>query len=168
MTEAIAPRKLGRWMSLAMVVGSMIGTGIYLLPATLAPFGPNIVAAFAVTIGGTMCLALALALLAARVPGGPFVYVERAFGENTAFLTLWSYMVSQWTGVAGVAVAIAGGLGYLFPWARSAIGLIVIALGSIFILFLVNVRGVRSAGGLQIATALIKIIPLLAAVFLVI
>ena len=48
-----APR-LNRAMSMAMVVGTMIGSGIYLLPTTLAPFGPNILAAFAVTIGGTM------------------------------------------------------------------------------------------------------------------
>ena len=167
MTDAV-PRKLGRWMSLAMVVGSMIGTGIYLLPTTLAPFGQNIIVAFAVTIAGTMCLALSLALLASRIPGGPFAYVEQAFGENTAFLTLWSYMVSQWTGVAAVAVAIAGGLSYVFPWTGKGVGLIVVALGSILALALVIVRGVRSAGGLQIATTLIKIIPLLAVVFLVI
>ena len=85
-----APRLLGRWMSLAMVVGTMIGSGVYLLPTTLAPFGTNMLVAFAVTIGGTLCLALALALLAARIPGGPFAYVEQAFGETTAFVTLWS------------------------------------------------------------------------------
>ena len=166
MTDA-APRKLGRWMSMAMVVGSMIGTGIYLLPTTLAPFGQNIIVAFAVTISGTLCLAVALALLAARVPGGPFAYVEQAFGENAAFLTLWSYMVSQWTGVAAVAVAIAGGLSYIWPWTGKGVGLIVVSLSAILGLALVIARGVRAAGGLQIATTLIKIIPLLAVVFLV-
>ena len=53
-----------------MVVGTMIGSGIYLLPTTLAPFGPNLVVAFAITIAGTMCLAIAFAKLAGRLPGG--------------------------------------------------------------------------------------------------
>src|SRR5258708_26031221 len=106
---------LGRWMSLAMVVGSMIGSGIYLLPTTLAPYGYNLVVAFPLTGFGTMCLAFALARLAAVIPGGPFAYVTRAFGETAAFLTLWSYVISQITGVAGVAVAVAGARGHGFP-----------------------------------------------------
>src|SRR5215211_1604416 len=93
-------RMLGKWMSGAMVVGTMIGSGIYLLPTTLAPYGPNLLIAFLVTISGTMCLAFAMARLAARIPGGPFNYVRSAFGETAAFVTLWSYLVSQWTGVA--------------------------------------------------------------------
>ena len=161
------PRLLGRWMSLAMVVGTMIGSGVYLLPTTLAPFGPNMLVAFAVTIGGTMCLALALALLAARIPGGPFAYVEQAFGETTAFVTLWSYAVSQWTGVAAIAIAVAGALSYIVPNLGHGVGLITVALISITALLAINLRGVRSAGKLQVAATLVKIVPLLAVVLLV-
>ena len=164
---APAPRLLGRWMSLAMVVGTMIGSGVYLLPTTLAPFGANMLVAFAVTIGGTMCLALALALLAAQIPGGPFAYVAQAFGETTAFVTLWSYAVSQWTGVAAIAIAVAGALSYIVPALGHGAGLVTVALLSIAILLAINLRGVRSAGGLQIAATLIKIVPLLAVVLLV-
>src|SRR5512135_1850557 len=91
-------RMLGKWMSAAMVVGSMVGSGIYLLPTTLAPFGLNLVLAFLLTGFGTMCLAFALARLAARIEGGPFAYVDRAFGEHTAFVTLWCYTFSRVTG----------------------------------------------------------------------
>lgn len=160
-------RMLGKWMSAAMVVGTMIGSGIYLLPTTLAPFGPNLVIAFVVTGFGTMCLAFALARLAAEIPGGPFVYVERAFGETAAFVTLWSYMVSQWTGVAAVAVAVAGALGHVFPAVVSGPGLISTALGTIAVLTIVNLFGARSAGRLQVLATLIKIVPLLAVVLLV-
>lgn len=159
---------LGKWMSLAMVVGSMVGSGIYLLPTTLAPFGPNIVAAFLVTGFGTMCLAFALAQLAALLPGGPFVYVDKAFGELPAFLTLWCYTLSQVTGVGGVAVAVAGALGHVFPAVVSGAGLILVALGSIALLLIVNLRGARSAGALQIGTVVIKLLPLLAVLALVI
>ena len=159
---------LGKWMSAAMVVGSMVGSGIYLLPTTLAPFGPNMVAAFLLTGFGTMCLAFALASLAARIPGGPFAYVDRAFGEKTAFVTLWCYTFSQVTGVAGVAVAVAGALGHVYPAVISGPPLIAVALGSIVALLLVNLRGARSAGALQIVTVLIKLLPLIAVVALVI
>lgn len=161
------PKRLGSWMSMAMVVGTMIGSGIYLLPATLAPFGPNIVLAFAVTIAGTMCLAVAFARLSARIPGGPFAYVQSAFGETPAFLTLWSYLISQWTGVAAVAVAVAGAIGFVLPAAGSGIGLSIVALGTILILTLVNLTGARSAGWVQLVATLIKIIPLFAVVLLV-
>jgi basic amino acid/polyamine antiporter, APA family len=160
-------RMLGKWMSAAMVVGTMVGSGIYLLPTTLAPYGFNLVIAFLLTGFGTMCLAFALARLAAEIPGGPFVYVSRAFGETAAFLTLWSYMVSQWTGVAAVAVATAGALGHVIPGVGAGPGLIAVALGSIGILLAVNLFGTRSAGGLQIVATLIKILPLLTVVVLV-
>jgi APA family basic amino acid/polyamine antiporter len=154
-------------MSMAMVVGTMIGSGIYLLPATLAPYGPNIILAFAVTIAGTMCLAVAFARLSARIPGGPFAYVQSAFGETPAFLTLWSYLISQWTGVAAVSVAVAGAIGFVIPAAGSGVGLTITALGTILILTLVNLTGARSAGWVQLVATLIKIIPLFAVVILV-
>ena len=160
-------KRLGGAMSAAMVVGTMIGSGIYLLPATLAPFGPNLVVAFAITIAGTMCLALAFARLAARLPGGPFVYVRSAFGDTAAFVTMWSYIISQWTGVAAVAVAVAGAIGFVIPAAGSGVGLTIVALGTIAILTVVNLTGARSAGWVQLGATLIKIIPLLAVVLLV-
>ena len=168
-TLAVPPpsKRLGSWMSMAMVVGTMIGSGIYLLPATLAPYGPNIVLAFAVTIAGTMCLAIAFARLSARIPGGPFAYVQSAFGETPAFLTLWSYLISQWTGVAAVSVAVAGAIGFVIPAAGSGVGLTITALGTILILTLVNLTGARSAGWVQLVATLIKVIPLFAVVVLV-
>ena len=160
-------RMLGKWMSLAMVVGSMIGSGIYLLPTTLAPYGYNLVIAFLLTGFGTMCLAYAMARLAAVIPGGPFAYITQAFGETAAFVTLWSYVISQITGVAAVSVAAAGALGHVFPAVASGPGLIAVALGSIASLLVVNLGGARSAGVLQVVTTLIKIIPLIAVVLFV-
>lgn len=160
-------RMLGKWMSAAMVVGTMVGSGIYLLPTTLARFGPNLVIAFLLTGFGTMCLAFAMARLAARIPGGPFAYIANAFGERTAFLTLWSYTLSQVTGVAGVAVAVAGALGHVYPGVLSGSPLITVAIGSIAVLTLVNMRGARSAGMMQVVTTLIKLLPLIAVMLLV-
>src|SRR5439155_1632309 len=160
-------RMLGKWMSAAMVIGTMVGSGIYLLPTTLAPYGFNLVIAFLLTGFGTMCLAFALARLAGQMPGGPFVYIDRAFGERTAFLTLWCYTLSQIAAVAGVSIAVAGALGHIYPQVVSGPPLIAVALGAIAVLTLVNLRGARSAGALQIVTTLIKLLPLIVVMVLV-
>lgn len=160
-------QRLGRAMSLAMVVGTVIGSGIYLLPATLAPFGPNLVFAFLVTGFGTMCLALVLARLAGRMPGGPFAYVGAAFGDRVAAVTMWSYLVSQWTAVAAVALAVSGALGFIVPWTAAGTGMVVTALVVIAALLAINLAGLRSAGSVQVVTTLIKIIPLVAVILLV-
>jgi len=174
MTESgtIAPpppppsKRLGGAMSLAMVVGTMIGSGIYLLPTTLAPYGPNIALAFALTIAGTMLLAITFAGLSRKLPGGPFVYVRTAFGDTAAFLTLWSYLVSQWVGVAAVAVAVGGAIGHVLPATASGVGLSIVALGSILVLLVINLTGARSAGWVQLTATLIKVVPLFLVVLL--
>ena len=100
--------------------------------------------------------------------GGPFAYVSQAFGETAAFLTLWSYVLSQVTGVAGVSIAVAGALAHVFPAVAAGPGMIAVALGTIAILLVVNLGGARSAGVLQVIATLIKILPLIAVVVLVV
>jgi len=149
-----------------MVVGAMIGSGIYLIPAVLAPFGPNIPLAWLISISGTMCIAFGMARLAAHIPGGPTAYVTRAFGDLPAFLTMWSYIVSVWAGLAAVALAIAGALSYVFPATGSRVGLFTVAAGSMVILTLINLVSIRSSGRFQVAATVIKILPLLAVLLL--
>jgi APA family basic amino acid/polyamine antiporter len=166
-TDTPPKRGLGPWMSLAMVVGTMIGSGIYLMPAVLAAYGPNVPIAWAISIGGTMCIAFAMARLAARIPGGPTAYITRAFGDLPAFVTMWSYLVSVWAGITAVALATAGALSYVFPATATGAGLLTVAGGSILILAAVNLTGVRKAGALQVAATLIKIVPLVGVLLLV-
>jgi len=160
-------RRLGKVMSLAMVVGTVIGSGIYVLPATVASFGINIVFAFALVIVGTSCLALAMARLARTVPGGPYSYIAVSFGDRAAFVTMWSYLISQWTAVAAVAIAAAGAFGHVVPAIGSGWPLALVASGSIVVLTLINLGGASAAGVVQVVSTLIKIIPLLLVVILV-
>jgi basic amino acid/polyamine antiporter, APA family len=166
-TDTPRHQGLGPWMSLAMVVGTMIGSGIYLLPAVLAPFGPNMPIAWVLTIAGTMCIAISMARLAARIPGGPTAYITQAFGDVPAFVTMWSYIVSVWAGNTAVALATAGALSYALPATGSGIGLFTVAAGSLVILAIVNLLGVRKAGGLQVTATIIKISPLAGVLILV-
>ena len=153
---------LGPWMSTAMVVGYMIGSAIFLLPETLAPYGVNALFAWGVTIGGTMCLALALSRLAAQNPGGPQAYVQQAFGPTTAYFIMWMYWVSVFTSTAAIAVAFGGAAS-----ATMAVGpawVVPLAIAAIFVVTAINLRGVHSAGEFQVATTLIKLLPLFAVI----
>lgn len=95
-----ASKPLGFWPVLALVVGNMVGSGIYLLPATLAPFGTNATLGWMATIAGAMCLAFIFARLAHAMPvaGGPYAFVNAAFGPVAGFATAWSYWTLLWAG----------------------------------------------------------------------
>ena len=157
--------KLGVWMCAALVVGSMIGTGIFMLPATLAPFGASSVLAWALTAGGTVFLALVFAALSRAFPHveGPYAYTRMAFGDLTGFIAAWGYWVSLWVFNAAIATGATAYLGSLVPWiAGSTAASAATTLGFVWLLTAVNIYGVRAAGTVQVITTALKLVPLLA------
>lgn len=162
-------RTLGFWALLALVIGNMIGSGIYLLPATLAPLGWNQMIGWLITICGALCLALVFAGLSARIPraGGPYAYADAAFGPLAGFIAAWAYWVMTWVGNGAIAIAVISNLSLIFPAIGETQGLAgVLAVGCIWLLTLVNISGVRSAGRVQEVTTLLKVIPLIALILL--
>ena len=113
-------RPLGLWSATALVVGSMIGSGVFLLPASLAPYGATSLIGWAITLFGAVMLALTFAKLATRWPhtGGPYAFARAGFGDLTGFVIAWSYWISIWTAIAAIAVAFAGSIGAIFPALR--------------------------------------------------
>lgn len=164
-----ADRKLGRWMTVSLVVGNMIGSGIYLLPATLAPLGWSSVGGWLLTILGGLCLAATFCWLARAMPhnGGPYAYTRAAFGPLPAFMVTWSYWISLWIGNAAIATAAVSYLGVFAPGLAATTGAAALAACVvIWALTLLNLAGARSAGGFQLATTLIKLVPLILVVAL--
>ncbi len=162
--DAAARQTLGFWMCTALVVGNMIGSGIFLLPAALAAYGPISIVGWLVTSAGAIALALIFGRLARLVPktGGPYAYSREGFGNFAGFLIAWGYWIALWAGNAAVAVAFAGYLGFLFPpIAENPLAGLAAALGAIWLLTWINVRGVREAGMVQVVTTLLKLLPLL-------
>lgn len=157
-------RQLGLPMATALVVGNMIGAGIFLLPAVLAPFGPNAIYGWVVAVAGSMFLAATLALLSSRIDGGPFAYVQRAFGPQISFLVMWSYLVSVWTANATISVAAVSNFSHVAPSVGAAIVAPVTAIALVWVLTLVNSTGARNAGFIQLATTILKAVPLVAVV----
>ena len=157
-------RPLGLWSATALVVGSMIGSGVFLLPASLAPYGAASLLGWGVTLCGAMLLALTFSRLAAKWPrtGGPYAFAREGFGDLPGFVVAWSYWVSTCCGNAAIAVAFAGSIGAIFP-ALTATPLRAAgcALGALWLCSAVNLAGVREAGRMQVVTTLLKLFPLL-------
>jgi APA family basic amino acid/polyamine antiporter len=162
-----ASAKLGTPSATALVVGNMIGSGIFLLPASLAAFGGVSILAWVFTAIGSFLLAMVFANLGRAYPrtGGPYEYTRRAFGDFVGFQTAWGYWIAAWVGNAAIAVAFVGYLGHFFDifgndgskvWQAVAAG------GAIWLLTWVNSRGIRQAGMVQTATTVLKILPLAA------
>ena len=157
-------RALGFWAATALVVGNMIGSGIFLLPASLAPLGWNAVFGWLFTIAGGLAIAWTFARLATALPDapGPYGYTRAAFGEFPAYMVAWSYWVSLWVGNAAIAVAGVSYLSALFPAIANSTPLhISLTLGVIWLLTLINCRGVKLAGQVQIVTTVLKMLPLI-------
>jgi basic amino acid/polyamine antiporter, APA family len=156
--------KLGLFAATALVMGNMIGSGVFLLPASLAPFGWNAVVAWLATISGALVLAYVLTRLMRAMPGagGPIGQVEAAFGPLAGFLIGWSYWVSIWTAVVTIAVAAASYLSSLVPQVTATpIRSVITALVLLWLATGINLIGTRVAGRFQAATLLIKLVPLL-------
>ena len=155
---------IGFWTAVALVMGNMIGSGVFLLPASLAPYGGISLVGWIVSAGGSVLLALVFARLAAANPasGGPYAYTRAAFGDLPGFLVAWGYWISSWSTNAALAVAF---VGYLDPFVpalvRSPASAALLAIGTLWLLTVVNLRSVRGAGQVQVATTVLKILPLI-------
>jgi APA family basic amino acid/polyamine antiporter len=158
-------QKLGFWMATALVVGNIIGSGVYLLPASLAPYGANSLVGWLFTAIGALLLAAVFAALSRAFPkdGGPYVYTRAAFGELAGFVVAWGYWVSVWVGNAAIATGAVSYTSAMAPWiARRPGASAVVTIAVVWLLTLVNCWGVRAAGWVQAVTTVLKLLPLLA------
>ena len=164
------PKKktLNIWMATALVMGTMIGSGVFLLPATLAPYGGIALVGWVVTSVGAILLALVFGKLAqiSPVSGGPYAYTRMGFEDFTAYLVGWGYWIALWVGNAGIAVAMIGYLAVFIPALNETPALGAgVAIGTVWLLTWVNMSGVRNAGIVQLVTTVLKLIPLIAVAF---
>ena len=156
--------KLGQWMSTSLVLGNMIGSGIFLLPATLALYGGISIFGWIISSVGALILAKVFASLSVLVPrsGGPYIYSRAGLGELAGFLVAWGYWISIWCTNAAITVAMLGYLAVFFPILESnSMVAISVGLAIIWTLTHINRRGITNAGYVQLVTTILKLIPLL-------
>ena len=154
---------IGFWTAVSLVMGNMIGSGVFLLPSSLARYGGISLIGWIVSAGGAILLALVFARLAAVRPasGGPYAYTRAAFGDLAGFLVAWGYWISAWTANAALAVAF---VGYLSPFVpavtRRPASAAALAVMVLWILTALNVHGIRAVARVQVVTTVLKILPL--------
>lgn len=155
---------MGFWRSWGLVVGIMIGSGIFMLPSVLAPYGRFSLVGWVFAGLGTLFIALMFSFHARRNPsvGGLYVYTLDGFGDVTGFLIGWGYWMGIITAIAATSVAFSGYLGFFFPIVSSspfwgaATSLTVILLTA-----LINLSSIKNASTFQLITTLLKLTPLI-------
>ncbi|MCI0330743.1 MAG: amino acid permease [candidate division Zixibacteria bacterium] len=157
--------KLGFWSSTALVVGNIIGSGIFLLPATLAAYGGISLLAWLCSAVGAILMALVfgeLGRLAPRTTGGPYAYTKISLGEFPAYLVAWSYWISIWCTNAAIVVALVSYLTVFIPiLSKSPLAAIFTGLSVIWLLTWTNSKKIRTVGSVQLITTILKLVPLL-------
>ena len=149
----------------AIIMGNMIGAGIFTIPQQIADYGWWGIVAFVFTAIGALLLGLVFAGLARRIPktGGPYAYTRAAFGDFAGYWIAWGYWIGLWTGQVAIAVTFANYVGvFITPFASSLLWNGALAIGIVWVVTALNLRGVKTAGSVAIVTTVIRVLPLLA------
>ncbi len=157
-------QKIGLITTTSLVVGNMIGAGIFVLPAALAKYGSISILGWIFTAIGALILAKIFSNFSKIIvskSGGPYTYSRAGFGDFIGFLVAWGYWISCWVGNAGIAVAIISALSFFFPSLETnPIYAIILGLSFIWILTWINSKGVKESGRIQVITTVLKLLPL--------
>ena len=173
MTETIGvtPKdtsKMGFWKCWAMSVGVMIGSGVFLLPSVLAPYGSISFLGWLVTSGAAILIALILGRLASRTErsGGFYVYTQDAFGDLPGFLIAWGYWLAIVFAITAISTAFAGYFSSLVPALGSNMGQAMVAATVIWTFTAINLKGIGAGAVTQLITVILKLMPLVVIIFL--
>lgn len=152
---------LGLTACTALVIGNMVGSGFFIAPSALAPYGATAIIGWGVMAIGAVCLGMVFARLAriAPVTGGPYAYTRMGFGRFAGFMVAWGYWISIWASLPAMAAALVGYLGELFPVIRQPFIGASIGVASLWLVAFINLRGVKEAGIFQVVTTYTKLVP---------
>jgi basic amino acid/polyamine antiporter, APA family len=156
-TGAVGP-KFGLPAAIALIVGSIIGVGIFNLPTSLSVYGPITLISMALTTVGALALALLFASLSRRLPadGGPYAYARVAFGNRLGFANAWSYWITAWAGNAAIAVGWVLYVEHFINKGHTRWITVLLVLVGLWLPASVNLSGVKNIGSVQVVTTIIK------------
>jgi len=147
----------------------MIGSGIFMLPASLAVYGNISLLGWIISSVGAIFLAIIFGNLAKLLPnasGGPYAYTKVKLGHFSAFIVAWSYWISIWCANAAIVVALIGYLSVFFPiLANNSVISIITAWFFIWLFSWINTKPIRIVGHIQLITTIFKITPILLIAF---
>lgn len=162
-----SPGKLRLGALVALVVGSMIGGGIFSLPQNMAASADvgAVLIGWGITAIGMLTLAFVFQTLANRKPdldGGVYAYAKAGFGDYMGFSSAWGYWISAWLGNVGYFVLLFSTLGYFFPIFGEG-NTVAAIIGASLLLWAVHflvLRGIKEAAFINLVTTVAKVVPL--------
>src|SRR5215472_9052879 len=159
-TAAKPPASFGLTTAIALIVGSIIGVGIFNLPTSLASYGPISLVSMGLTTIGALVLAVLFASLARRLPadGGPYAYSRVAFGNPLGFANAWSYWITAWAGNATIAVGWVLYVEEFVNKGHTKVWSVLLVLVGLWLPALVNLSGLKNMGSVQLITTIVKFI----------
>jgi basic amino acid/polyamine antiporter, APA family len=154
--------KFGLMTAMALIVGSIIGVGIFNLPTSLAVYGPITLVSMGLTTVGALALALLFASLSGRLPadGGPYAYARVAFGNRLGFANAWSYWITAWAGNAAIAVGWVLYVEHFINKGQNKWISVLLVLIGLWIPAAINLSGAQNMGSVQVVTTIIKFVAL--------
>jgi len=157
-----ASAQFGLPAAMALIVGSIIGVGVFNLPTSLAFYGPITLASMALTTVGAIALALLFAALSRRLPadGGPYAYARVAFGNPLGFANAWSYWITAWAGNAAIAVGWVLYVEHFINTDHNRLFSVLLVLVGLWLPAAINLSGVKNMGSVQVGTTIIKFVVL--------
>lgn len=154
-------KEISLFMATMLVCGNMIGSGVFMLPSTLAQVaGPGAtIIAWILTTVGSILIAISFANLGAKYPstGGAYQYTKEAFGDFAGFLSAWLYWNGSWIGNAAIIVAITSYASAVIPILNNPMISIIFSSLILWIFTLINIAGVKKAGRIQSFVTVFKI-----------
>src|SRR5215472_6672174 len=146
--RATAGGGFGLPVAIALIMGSIIGVGIFNLPTSLASIGPITLVSMALTTVGAIALAFMFAALSRRLPadGGPYAYSRAAFGNVVGFFNAWSYWITAWAGNAGIAVGWVLYVEVFINKGQNKLITVLLVLVGLWLPAVINLSGVKNIG----------------------
>jgi APA family basic amino acid/polyamine antiporter len=157
-------KQLGLWTSTSLVVGNMIGAGVFMMPAALAKFGSISLVGWVCASIGAFLLSKVFSNLSKLLPaadGGPYAYSQKGLGDFAGFLVAWCYLVSVWCTNAAITVSFISAMSTFIPaLATDSLLAAFTGLATIWFLTWINSLGILTSGKLQLVTTVLKIVPI--------
>src|SRR5215813_2921051 len=144
--------------AIALIMGSIIGVGIFNLPTSLAPYGPITLVSMGLTTVGALVLAILFGSLSRRLPadGGPYAYARAGFGNPLGFMNAWSYWITAWAGNAAIAVGWVLYVEHFINKDHTKWITVLLVLAGLWLPAAVNLSGVKNMGSVQAVTTIVK------------
>ncbi len=153
-----AGNRFGLAAAIALIVGSIIGVGVFNLPTSLSTYGPISLVSMGLTTIGALALAMLFASLSRRLPadGGPYAYARVGFGNALGFANAWSYWITAWAGNAAIAVGWVLYVEVFINTGHNRFFSVLLVLVGLWIPAAINLSGVKNIGSVQVITTVVK------------